>query len=58
MNENTDLLDLCRLNLMEENIKDSSANDRDTTMRAIDFAKRQIVVRTKYKLIQEDKNDN
>lgn len=55
MNENADLLDLCRLNLMEDNIQDSVAVDRDVTMKAIDFAKRQIVVRTKYKIIQENK---
>ena len=58
MNENADLIKLCRLNLMEDNIQDSPAIDRDVTLRAIDVEKRQIVVRTKYKLSQEDKNDN
>jgi hypothetical protein len=45
MNENQDLLDLCRLNLMEENVKDSPAIDRDETMKAIDFKKRQLVTK-------------
>ena len=47
MNENQDLLDLCRLNLMEENIQDSPAADRDVTLRAIDWAKRQLVIKIK-----------
>ena len=34
-----DLLDLCRLNQMEENIKDSPAVDRDSTLRLIDIVK-------------------
>lgn len=42
-----DLLDLCRLNLMEENIKDSPAIDKDTTLKAIDVKKRDKVVRLK-----------
>ena len=46
-NENQDLLDLCTLNQMEENIKDSSAVDRDETLRAIDWKKRQLVERIK-----------
>jgi len=37
-----DILDLCRLNLMEEHIKESPANDRDATLQAIDWKKRQI----------------
>ena len=40
MNENTDLMDLCRLNLMEEVVRVSSAVDRDPTMVQIDWAKR------------------
>ena len=40
-----DLLDLCRLNLMEENITDSPAVDRDATMAAIDWKRRQLVVK-------------
>jgi hypothetical protein len=42
-----DLLDLCRLNLMEERIADSPAVDCDATMAAIDYARRQIVTRIK-----------
>ena len=40
-----DLLDLCRLNLMGENIKDSPAVDRDATLKAIDWKRRQLVVK-------------
>jgi len=39
-----DLLDLCRLNLMEEHIKDSPARDRDATLAAIDWKRRQLVI--------------
>ena len=38
-----DLLDLCRLNLMEEHVAESPAMDSDTTLAAIDIAKRKIV---------------
>ena len=41
--ENQDLLNLCRLNLMEDNIKESPTVDKDETMKAIDYKKRQIV---------------
>ncbi len=40
-----DLLDLCRLNRMEENVKDSPASDRDSTLKLIDIKKREKVVR-------------
>jgi len=40
-----DILDLCRLNLMEEHIADSPAPDKEATLQAIDFAKRQIIIR-------------
>ena len=40
-----DLLDLCRLNLMEENIQESPHPDRDATLKAIDWKRRQIVTR-------------
>ena len=40
-----DILDLCRLNLMEERIADSPAPDRDETLAAIDRKRRQIVTR-------------
>lgn len=42
---NKDLLNLCRLNLMEENIEDSPAYDRDMTLKVIDFAKRQLAIK-------------
>ena len=40
-----DILDLCRLNLMEENIEGSPAVDRDSTLKAIDWKRRQLVVK-------------
>ena len=43
MNENQDLLDLCRLNQMEPQVKESSAYDKDNTLKAIDFKRRQLV---------------
>ena len=43
--ENKDLLDLCRLNLMEETIEYSPAVDRDVTLKAIDVAKRQLMLK-------------
>jgi len=42
MNETRDLLDLCRLNAMEENVAGSPAADRDATLAAIDLKKRQL----------------
>lgn len=40
-----DLLDLCRLNLMEEHIQDSPAVDRELTLKAIDVRKRNLVTK-------------
>ena len=40
-----DIIDLCRLNLMEERIAESPAPDRDVTLAAIDNKRRQIVTR-------------
>ena len=37
-----DLLDLCRLNLLEEHVTKSSAVDREATLAAIDFKLRQL----------------
>ena len=37
-----DLLDLCRLNLLEERVTKSSAVDREATLAAIDFKLRQL----------------
>ena len=45
MNENQDLLDLCKLNLMEENVENSPAPDRGITLEAIDWKKRQLVTK-------------
>ena len=42
MSDNKDLLDLCRLNLMEETVIDSPAFDREETLKVIDFKKRQL----------------
>ena len=40
-----DLFNLCQLNLMEENVIDSESPDRDTTLAAIDWKKRNITQR-------------
>jgi hypothetical protein len=45
MNDMNDLLDLCRLNLMEEHIADSPAVDRDDTLAALDWKRRQLAAR-------------
>ena len=47
MNENQDLLDLSRLNIMEDNIKDSPAPDKDETLKAIDWKKQRLVEKIK-----------
>lgn len=44
-NDMKDILDLCRLNLMEEHVTDSSAVDRELTLKAIDYKKRVLVGR-------------
>jgi len=43
--EMKDILDLCRLNLMEEHIEDSTALDRDSTLAAIDIARRRVIAK-------------
>ena len=45
-----DLLNLCRLNLMEENVINSESPDRDATLTAIDWKKRNLANR----LIQDE----
>lgn len=40
-----DILDLCRLNLIEETVKDSHAVDREATLKAIDWTRRQTMTR-------------
>ena len=47
MNDMKDLMDLCRLNLMEEHIEGSPAPDRNETLKAIDWKRRQIITRLK-----------
>lgn len=49
-NDNKDILDLCRLNLMEENISDSPSLDRDITMKAIEVKKRELATKITGKL--------
>jgi len=39
------LLDLCRLNLLEEHIKDSPAIDKDATLRVLDWKRRELMTR-------------
>lgn len=45
MDDTKDLLNLCRLNLMEEHIVDSPGVDRDATLKAIDFRKRRLAIK-------------
>ena len=40
--DNKDILDLCRLNLMEEHIEKAVAPDRDATLMGIDWARRRL----------------
>jgi hypothetical protein len=40
-----DLLDLCRLNAMKEHVIETHAVDRDTTLSAIDYKRRQLTVK-------------
>jgi len=42
-----DLLDLCVLNQMEENVKESLEPDKEETLAAIDYKKRHLVTRLK-----------
>ena len=37
-----DILNLCRLNLMEDHVRESPAVDRDATLAAIDHKRRQL----------------
>jgi len=54
MEDNKDLLDLCRLNLMEENVEKTPAPDKEATLKAIDWKKRQVV----QKIINRAISDN
>lgn len=42
-----DLLDLCRLNQMEEHVLESPSVDKDATMKLIDWKKRNLMERLK-----------
>jgi hypothetical protein len=44
-NPNQDLLDLCRLNRMEEHIQGSPAIDAKSTLQAIDWKKRELAIK-------------
>jgi len=48
MNDNQDLLDLCRLNLIEDNVQNSVSPDKDEAMKAIDYKKRALMTRLKH----------
>ncbi len=48
MDDNKNLLDLCRLNLMEEHIEGSPAVDRDQALKAIDWKKRRLMEKIKH----------
>lgn len=43
MDNTKDILGLCRLNIMEDNISGSSAVDRDDTLATLDFKRRQLI---------------
>lgn len=47
MDDNKNLLDLCRLNAMEEHIEGSSAVDCDVTLKAINWEKRRLMEKIK-----------
>lgn len=49
-----DLFKLCQLNLMEENVIDSESPDRDATLTAIDWKKRNLANR----LIQDESQND
>jgi len=54
-NENQDLIDLCKLNSIEENIKEKGIKeDQDEMQRAIDWKKRQVMNRIRYKFLPVD----
>ena len=45
MNENQDLLDLCRLNAMEPNVEASPDIERDLALKGIDWKRRQLATK-------------
>lgn len=54
----SDILDLCRLNLMAEHIVFSPAVDKEKTLQAIDFARRQLVIKIKNSTEEYDNENN
>ena len=55
MEHQNDLLDLCRLNMMDEHITDSPAPDKDTALTAIDWKRRQIATRIQSAALDPEK---
>jgi len=55
--ENQGLLDLCRLNLMEDNVENSPAPDKEITMKAIGRKKRELVMKIKPAIITPEVMD-
>jgi len=55
MEQQNDLLDLCRLNMMGEHIADSPAPDKDTALTAIDWKRRQIAARIQSAALDPEK---
>jgi len=49
-----DILDLCRLNLMEERVEKTDATDTETTLQAIDIARKRIVSTMEPSEVAED----
>jgi len=48
-----DILNICRLNMMEERIADSTSQDRDSTLAAINIKRRQIMTTTKPSVVAD-----
>lgn len=49
-----DLLDLCQLNLMEENIENAPEENANELQKVIAWKKRQVISRIKAELAKED----
>lgn len=54
--DNQDLLDLCRLNLLEENVNKTTAIDTEEVLLAIEWKKKRLI--EKIKLQQGKINEN
>ena len=55
MEQQNDLLDLCRLNMMDEHITDSPAPDKDTALTTINWKRRQIAARIQSAALDPEK---